>query len=149
MNDIVWAISPDHDSLLDLTRRMRAHAEEVLTLRDIELEFSAPSSDSDLKLSVGVRRDVLLIFKEAVNNSVRHSGCSQVEIDFRVDNSILFLRIEDNGAGFIANPESDGQGLRSIARRAAAHKGKLKIETKPGAGTAVELELPLQKTGYI
>ena len=67
MNDIVWAISPEHDRLLDLTRRMRQHAEEVFSFRDVDLDFNAPASD--LKLSVGVRRDVLLIFKEAVNNA--------------------------------------------------------------------------------
>ena len=42
MSDIVWAINPKRDSLLDLTRRMRQHAEEVFTLRDIELRFDAP-----------------------------------------------------------------------------------------------------------
>ena len=44
MSDIVWAINPERDSLLDLTRRMRQHAEEVFTLRDIELRFNAPGA---------------------------------------------------------------------------------------------------------
>ncbi|MGI8494385.1 MAG: ligand-binding sensor domain-containing protein, partial [Pyrinomonadaceae bacterium] len=125
MNDIVWAISPDHDRLLDLTRRMRRHAEEIFALRDVDLDFRAPSADADLKLSVGVRRDVLLIFKEAVNNAAKHSDCSRIEIDFRVDNTNLFLRIKDDGKGFEIDAESDGQGLRSIARRARALGGNL------------------------
>ena len=143
MNDIVWAISPDHDSLLDLTRRMRQHADEVFTLRDIDLEFSAPSADNELKLSVGIRRDLLLIFKEAVNNAARHSACTRVWIDFRSEDSILSLRIKDNGKGFGTDLESDGQGLRSMARRAAAHGGKLKIDSSEG--TTIEFELPLAK----
>src|SRR5205814_9313621 len=65
MGDIVWAINPERDSLRDLTRRMRQHAEEVFTLRDIELEFNAPGPERNLKLGAGVRRDLLLIFKEA------------------------------------------------------------------------------------
>ncbi|HKX82852.1 MAG TPA: two-component regulator propeller domain-containing protein, partial [Pyrinomonadaceae bacterium] len=69
MNDIVWAISPEHDRVLDLTRRMRQHAEEVFTIRDIDVAFVSDAADSELKLPVGVRRDVLLIFKEAVNNA--------------------------------------------------------------------------------
>ncbi|MEP6900448.1 MAG: two-component regulator propeller domain-containing protein [Actinomycetota bacterium] len=142
MNDIVWAIAPEHDNLLDLTRRMRQHAEEIFALREIDLEFHAPTADTDLKLSVGVRRDVLLIFKEAVNNSARHSDCSQVEIEFRVNKAVLFLQIKDNGKGFAADFESDGQGLRSMTRRARALRGNLKIDSKKGAGTTVEFELP-------
>ncbi|MBA3769146.1 MAG: hypothetical protein H0X08_01350 [Blastocatellia bacterium] len=146
MNDIVWAISPDHDSLLDLTVRMRRHAEEIFALRDIDLIFDAPVADADLKLSVGVRRDVLLIFKEAVNNAARHSDCTKVEIDFLLDGTKLSLRIADNGKGFIENSENDGQGLRSMTRRAELHGGKLKIDVRSGNGTAVELLLPLPRT---
>jgi ligand-binding sensor domain-containing protein/signal transduction histidine kinase len=149
MNDIVWAISPDHDSLLDLTRRMRGHAEEVFTFRDIDLEFHAPTADTDLKLSVGVRRDLLLIFKETVNNAARHSACTKVWIDFRSENSILSLRIKDNGKGFETDSENDGQGLRSMTRRAAAHGGKLKIDSSKDQGTTVEFELPLQKQSQL
>jgi ligand-binding sensor domain-containing protein/signal transduction histidine kinase len=143
MNDIVWAISPQHDRVLDLTRRMRQHAEDVFTMRDIKLQFNAASSDSDFQLRIGTRRDVLLIFKEAVNNAARHSGCTEVAIDFRPDHHALHLRVSDNGKGFEIGSESDGQGLRSMARRAADIGGELKIESLPGKGTTVRFELPL------
>lgn len=142
MNDIVWAISPEHDSLLDLARRMRRHAEEVFALRDIDLEFNAPS-ESKIHLDVGTRRDVLLIFKEAVNNAAKHSECTKVEIDFSLENSNLRLRIKDNGKGFSADPESDGQGLRSMSRRAESLGGKLNINSENG--TNIELEMNLRK----
>jgi two-component sensor histidine kinase len=145
MNDIVWAISPDHDSLLDLTRRMRLHAEDVFELRDIDLEFNAPASETDLKLSVGMRRDVLMIFKEAVNNAARHSLCTLVKIDFRVENSLLYLRVEDNGRGFETVEESDGQGLRSMMRRSRSLSGDLNIQSKPGHGTIIEFKAKLPK----
>ena len=66
---------------------MRQHADEIFTLRNIELRFDAPDARPDLRLGVDVRRDVLLIFKESVNNAARHSGCTRVEIDFRVERS--------------------------------------------------------------
>jgi len=149
MNDIVWAISPEHDSLLDLTVRMRRHAEEIFALRDIDLTFDAPASDADLKLSVGVRRDVLLIFKEAVNNAARHSDCTRVAIDFRVSNARLFLRIEDNGKGFETDAENDGQGLRSLTRRAGALGGNLEINSSKLNGTIVEFEMSLPKSSPV
>ena len=147
MNDIVWAIAPEHDSLLDLTRRMRSFAEEVFALRDIDLAFDAPTADTDLKLSVGVRRDVLLIFKEAVNNAARHSECTKVAIDFRVEHAKLFLQIKDNGTGFAPDSESDGQGLRSMSRRAKVLGGNLTIESNDG--TTVKFELVLAKNSRI
>lgn len=149
MNDIVWAISPGHDSLLDLTRRMRRHAEEVFSFREIDLEFNAPFSDTDLKLNVSVRRDLLLIFKEAVNNVAKHAGCTSVRIDLRREDSLLKLLISDNGGGFEKAEKTDGQGLRSMARRAAAHGGRLKITSDRSTGTSIELELPLPKLGQM
>ena len=147
MNDIVWAIAPEHDSLLDLTRRMRSFAEEVFASREIDLSFNAPTADTDLKLSVGVRRDVLLIFKEAVNNAARHSDCSQVAINFRVENAKLLLQIKDNGKGFAPDSENDGQGLRSMSRRAKALGGDLTIESNDG--TLVKFELVLAKNSRV
>ena len=100
MSDIVWAINPARESLLDLIRRMRQHADQVFTSRDIELRFSAPGGTDNVRLAMDVRRDLLLIFKEAVNNAARHSGCSRAEIDLRVAGSRLVLTLSDNGVGF-------------------------------------------------
>ncbi|MEK7723115.1 MAG: ATP-binding protein, partial [Acidobacteriota bacterium] len=145
MNDIVWAIAPEHDSLLDLTRRMRQHSEEVFALRDIDLDFNA--TVSDLKLSVGLRRDLLLIFKEAVSNAAKHSACTKVWIDFKVENSLLKLQIKDNGKGFNSTETYDGQGLRSMSRRAESLGGNLTIDS--GEGTSIKFEINRSKTLHI
>jgi two-component sensor histidine kinase len=142
MSEIVWAINPARDSLVDVVSRMRRHAEEIFTLRDIALRFDAPGAAENVKLGVDVRRDLLLIFKEAVNNSARHSGCSRVEIDLRRGGSRLVLRMTDNGAGFDTSLESVGQGLTSMQRRAQRLKGTLEIASAPGAGTTVTLAIP-------
>ena len=114
MSDIVWAVNPARESLLDLIRRMRQHADQVFTSRDIELRFSAPGGADNVRLAMDVRRDVLLIFKEAVNNAARHSGCSRAEIDLRVAGSRLVLTLTDNGVGFDTSLQSEGQGLASM-----------------------------------
>ena len=141
MSDIVWAINPSRESLLDLTRRMRRHADEVFTLRDIEMSFDSAGIKESLRLGMNVRRDLLLIFKEAVNNSARHSHCSRVEIGLRVDGSRLVLTIADDGVGFDTSIESEGQGLMSMRRRAQKLKGNLEITSGIGSGTTVTLEV--------
>jgi signal transduction histidine kinase len=143
MSDIVWAINPKRESVADLIRRMRQHADEVFTLRDVDLRFTAEGARDSSKLSIDVRRDLLLTFKEAVNNAARHAQCSRVSIDLRRDGSYLLLSIADNGVGFDTSRESQGQGLTSLRRRAERLKGALAIQSGPGAGTTVTLRVPL------
>ena len=143
MSDIVWAIDPERDSLRDLTRKMRQHADEVFTLREIDLKFNAPDPDKDLKLGVDVRRDLLLIFKEAVSNAARHSQSSRVVIDFSADSQRLSLRVADNGTGFDSTSESAGHGLVSMRRRAQKLNGSFEIDSSAGHGTRVSVAIPL------
>jgi signal transduction histidine kinase len=142
MSDIVWAINPKRETLLDLTRRMRRHAEEIFTLRGMGLRFEARGEKEDRRLGIDVRRDVLLIFKEVVNNAVRHSGCSRVDIDFYVQGARLILVVVDDGKGFDMSTQSEGQGLLSIKRRVDKLKGSLEIISGHGAGTTITVSIP-------
>ena len=142
MNDIVWAIDPQRDHLIDLVRRMRREAEELFAARDIELTFQAPGEEQDLRLGVDVRRDLFLIFKEAINNAARHSQCHQVRIDFGVDSRSLALRITDDGTGFDLSADGEGHGLENMRQRAQALGGELTIDTRAGKGTTIDLKVP-------
>ncbi len=141
MSDIVWAINPRRDSLRDLVSRMRQHAEEVFTLRGIGLSFNAPEDGQHLRLDVDVRRDLFLIFKEAVNNAARHSRCTGVAIDFWAEGASLCLRVSDDGVGFDPAAESEGHGLMSMRRRAEGLGGELEVEASGGAGTTIIFKL--------
>jgi signal transduction histidine kinase/ligand-binding sensor domain-containing protein len=142
MSDIVWAINPKRDSLLDVARRMRRHAEEVFAAGNVSLAFLAPEADGASRVGISVRRDLFLIFKEAVNNAARHSRCTHVAIDLRAEDSWLELRVIDDGAGFDSKAESEGQGLASLRRRADKMGGRIQIESHPGQGTTVRLRVP-------
>jgi len=148
MSDIVWAINPQRDRLLNLVRRMRQHAEETLTARGIRLAFRAPADDLDQKLGVDVRRDIYLIFKEAITNAARHADCSRVEIDLRIAGSVLGLDIADNGHGFGVPVEHDGEGLTSMRRRAARLGGSCNVRAIAGIGTTVEVRVPIGGTRH-
>ena len=143
MGDIVWAINPERDHMIDLVRRMRQHAEELFTVRDIKLDFKAPSVEENLRLGADTRRDLLLIFKEAVNNAARHSGCSEVAIVLQINRTWLSLEISDDGFGFDPALESEGQGLLSMRRRAVKLGGKLEFDSRKGSGTKVTLRIPV------
>jgi signal transduction histidine kinase len=146
MSDIVWAINPQRDSLIDLTRKMRQHAEEVFMQRGIELKFIAPDHALDLKLGLDVRRNLYLVFKEAVNNAARHSDCARAEIELRVEGARLRLTISDDGRGFDPAARTEGNGLLSMRRRAADLGGELSLESSVGVGSRVRLTIPLARS---
>ena len=146
MSDIVWAINPQKDHLSDLTQRMRTLTSEVSTACGINVRFRAPEVDEDLSLGANLRREVFLIFKESVNNIVKHSGATEAEVEFRFSSDQLFLRVSDNGKGFDRSQESEGHGLVSMQGRAKDMGGTCEVQSTVGKGTTVTLEVPLPET---
>jgi signal transduction histidine kinase/ligand-binding sensor domain-containing protein len=147
MSDIVWAINPQKDSLHEMVRRMRRFANEVLPARGITFTIAAP--EQDVRLGADERRHIYLIFKEALNNVLRHAEADEVTIVLRMAHRRLHLEITDNGRGYTppkagSDAESDGHGLISMARRAEALGGVFTIAAKPGKlGTVVTATIPL------
>jgi ligand-binding sensor domain-containing protein/two-component sensor histidine kinase len=142
MSDIVWAINPNKDQLSDLVQRMRRFASDLFTARQIEFTFAAPGEEA-LKIGADLRRQVFLIFKEAVNNIARHSACTEVQIEMRIENRWLTMRVVDNGPGFEPAQISEGQGLASMRARAQSLGGEIQIVSNQSEGTLVLLKVPL------
>ena len=143
MSDIVWAIDPRKDHVSDLVQRMRRFASDVLTARNIEFNLRLPDSDGDLRLDANLRREVFLIFKESINNMVRHSGCTRADIVFEIAAESLVLRLNDNGKGFDISSQSDGHGLMSMRKRAGQIGGQFELISGKGEGTTLTLRVPL------
>jgi signal transduction histidine kinase len=144
MGDIVWAVNPNRDHLVDLVKRMRRFASDIFSARGITFRFDAPSDDRDIRLGTETRREVLLIFKESVNNIARHSGCTEVDIEFRPHGGWLVLKLSDNGKGFDAAGAFDGSGLASMRQRADRLGGSLEVVSRNGKGTIVTLKTPIR-----
>ncbi len=143
MSDIVWAVNPHRDSVDDLVHRMRRFATDSLEAADVALKFAAPDEGATMRLGPDVRREILLILKESVTNIVRHAACTNAEIELQVDRHHLHLGIRDNGRGFDAAASGGGNGLRSMRRRVDALGGHFGIDSIPGRGTEVRLDIPI------
>ena len=138
LGDIVWATNPHQDGLNNLLRRMRHFASEILPAAGVEFSFYAPKFKSELRLDTELRRQVFLIFKESINNLVRHSGCSRASIELQLAGGYLRLRISDNGSGFASAQPAEGNGLRSMSRRANTLGADFSIISS-AAGTTILL----------
>jgi signal transduction histidine kinase/ligand-binding sensor domain-containing protein len=146
MSDIVWSINPAKDHLSDLVQRMRRFAADVFAARSIEFQFLAPVSNGEIAVSSNIRREVFLIFKEAVNNIVRHSQATNVRVELAADGGEVSLRMSDNGVGFdTANPKpsAGGHGIVGMRKRVEDLGGKLQIISEIGTGTTIALSLPM------
>jgi signal transduction histidine kinase len=138
-----------------LVQRMRRFAEDMLDAQeDITYRFYLSEKSFDLALGADVRREVYLMFKECLNNLVKYSGASEVELSVRVENNSLVVSVRDNGRGFDAaeklNGNEDGfggNGLPNMRRRAAGLGGSYEIASEIGAGTSAVLRVPF-KSGF-
>jgi ligand-binding sensor domain-containing protein/signal transduction histidine kinase len=143
MSDIVWAIDPERDQLDDLVHRMRRFASDVFTARDVPFRFDG-AADTGLHLGPDVRRHVFLVFKEGVHNAARHSGCRSAVATVRVEGRELVVTLKDDGRGFDLATAESGHGLASMKSRARRLGATLALTSTPGAGTSVELRVPLR-----
>jgi signal transduction histidine kinase len=90
------------------------------------------------------RRDIYLIFKEAVNNAVKYSGCHSIHFDILLRDHQLQMRISDDGNGFYATAAKNGNGLSNMKKRAATHKGTFQIRSAPHEGTEIIVLFPVR-----
>jgi signal transduction histidine kinase len=78
---------------------------------------------------------------ELVNNAFRHSGASEINVGLIIKDNYVSLTVEDNGCGFDEQGAAKGSGLKSIRDRVTTVNGKIDIDTAPGEGTEISIEL--------
>jgi PAS domain S-box-containing protein len=143
MSDIVWAINPQRDRLSELVHRIRRFAADTFTARNIAFRLDLPGSDEDVRLEGNLRRELFLIFKESINNVVRHSDCSEAGIEMKLAGAYLEYSIHDNGCGFDPEGASEGHGLASMQNRAAGIGAAFELGSAPGEGTRIRISVVL------
>lgn len=145
MSDIVWAVNPNKDHIGDLTQRMRRVAGEILSTNNIAFEIRGPDADNSRAIAADKRREIFMIFKEALNNVARHSRCRSVSVDVSLAGGNLEMLVVDDGVGFDVERASDGNGLASMKRRAGSVGGAIEIDSKLRIGTTLRLSVPIER----
>lgn len=140
IRDIVWAINPATDRLADLADRMR-EAAAACEAAGIPYRFYAPSIPEHLRINPRVKHNLLLIFKEALNNALKYADASHIDLLLQLEGKLLILHIRDNGKGFDAETIQPGNGLYNMKKRAAAMKGECSLESRLTYGTVVTVRV--------
>ncbi len=138
MSDIVWLVSPRRDSLYDLISRVGDSFKETLHAGNIHFRTQNLASLKNVRLSMEYRQNLFLIFKEAMNNSLKYSGAAEISLNVELSGRKLVMQLIDDGKGFDTDQARDGNGLGNMKERAARIGGVLGIESAPGNGTTIE-----------
>jgi streptogramin lyase/two-component sensor histidine kinase len=154
MSDIVWAVNTKNDRFDQVLHRMRAFAAEILEPKEIMVHFDVSPNVSPLQLDMQQRKNLYLIFKEAINNAAKYAQCNNVWIIITYVHGRLMMEVRDDGVGFdiqsIQTPVRvsedvppktgmGGNGIQNMDQRAHELKGKLQLFSSPGQGTKVIL----------
>lgn len=133
-------------SLIDVPRgkniaeSLRQYAERSSSRRMLEIRSSYDGQTRELPGHVA--DTIYLIGQEAIANSLRHSGASQIHIGMHFDRGTATLAIRDNGRGFNVDANSCGLGFQGMLQRAASISAQLHVSSTPGNGTTIELTAP-------
>jgi signal transduction histidine kinase len=152
MSDIVWAINPAKDHVSDLTQRMRRFGSDVLALRSIRFHFMSSEDAAGIVVKSNLRREIFLVFKESINNIVKHAEANNVWTEVKITDGRLTMNIRDDGKGFDpadALIRDRGNGLASMRRRTVEIGGDFEIGSSPGQPTVINVSFPVDDLDLI
>ena len=151
MDEIVWAVDPQHDTVAGLMDYISAYAEDYLRVADVRCRMDLPVELPLTRVEAEVRYNLFLALKEVLNNIVKHAKATEVWLRLRLAPGRFTLEIEDNGQGLnapgnLAGAErlSSGSGLGNLEKRLSAVGGRCEIHSTVGQGTRVEMTVFLK-----
>jgi ligand-binding sensor domain-containing protein/signal transduction histidine kinase len=153
LDEIVWAVNPQNDTLEHVVSYIGHYANEFFQETGIECKVNISGRPPSYSLSAQLRHNLLLAVHEAFTNVLKHSKANQVDVSIVLEAAAFEVTISDNGGGFdmpsIASLETSsgaaGDGLHNMKQRLSDIGGRCSIQSTPGNGTVVEFTLPLEK----
>ena len=143
LNDIVWFINPEQDTLQKLIQRLEEYAVDMATIKNMKVLITVPEQFSTQSLPVESRRNIYLFCKEAINNAVKYSEANLLELTVEESNKLLQITISDNGKGFDAETVKKGNGLYNMQKRADELGADFNIQSKPAADCLISLKVKI------
>jgi len=147
LDEIVWAVNPQHDTLDSLASYLGNFAQEYLGSIGLRCRLDVPLQLPHWPITAEMRHNVFLAFKEALHNIVKHSGASEVLVSLVTDHQGFQLLARDNGKGFdpaaVTPRPGRGNGLKNMQQRLEKLGGRCDIHSTVGAGSEVRFSVPV------
>ncbi|MFN7116788.1 MAG: two-component regulator propeller domain-containing protein [Saprospiraceae bacterium] len=140
--DFIWSINPENDSFHEVAIRLKDFGDDAFDKTGITFQVSGIDETlKAMRLPMGVSRHIVLLFKEAMSNTLKHAFATDAYLRFSVENGRARIEWRDNGIGFDTNKPKGGNGLQNMQSRAKRINGQVRIESNADDGTRVTLEL--------
>jgi ligand-binding sensor domain-containing protein/two-component sensor histidine kinase len=137
MSDIVFVVNPERDSLYDLIIKLKDSYNDFLNSVGISFKVKNIDKTNDIKLPMDYKQNLLLIFKEGINNSIKHSKCSKIILEANIRGDVIEMILSDDGSGFDEKNMIRGNGLRNMESRANKINGRMKWNSSQITGTVI------------
>ena len=143
IDEIIWSLDPRRDTLRSTVQFIEQQAKELATVNCMSFRTQVDIPDEEVPLSAQMRRELLLIAREAMRNVVEHAEAKQIRFLAEYGSKVFRMVIEDDGTGFDAKKMARGRhGLDNMRERAERMGGTFFIQPSAPSGTRVEVRLP-------
>ncbi|MES1221359.1 MAG: triple tyrosine motif-containing protein, partial [Bacteroidota bacterium] len=139
LRDMIWVLDNSEDTVYGLIERLKKYAVPVCLVKNIEFIATVETGPQSGLLSKTEKRNLLLIAKELINNSVKYAQCSIIRVNIKLENNKYSLTVADDGVGYDTNSPHTGYGLQNVAYRARQIHFEIAINSSSESGTIVRI----------
>jgi signal transduction histidine kinase len=142
--DILWALNPESDVVKEIGHRLESLGIDVFQDTGICFSYENGLGESEnLKLPGNYNRNIMMIFKEAMSNSLKHAQARHVRLKIqKTEVPEIKILLCDDGLGFNPLFIKKGHGFQNMQKRANRIKAVFSIDSSPGKGARYELKIP-------
>ena len=139
LGDLVWTISPGQDTLQKLIEKLEEYAKDMAAVKNMQVKINVEEDTNSLYVPMDSRCNIYLFCKEAINNAIKYSHATTLELMVKKTGDRLEFSVSDNGNGFDAGMVKRGNGLKNMQKRADEIGARLIVQSKHYEGARVSL----------
>ncbi|MBK9729720.1 MAG: hypothetical protein IPO83_00240 [Chitinophagaceae bacterium] len=144
VDEIIWALNPNQDSLQDLVAYIKDYCGQFLDHQFLKGKITIPHPVPDKNITAAFRRNIFLVIKEGMNNIIKHSGATTFSLELKFKDTQAEITLQDDGKGFLDNDKLErGNGLMNMQKRIRQLNGEIDVRSVPGNGTVLKLRVPI------
>jgi signal transduction histidine kinase len=140
---MAWLFRQGNHTVEVLSKKVQIYAADIAGTKSIHFNLHVTDDALQQALSLLQQKNCYLICKEAVNNAVKYSGCTVIEMEVELNGRWFTLQLTDNGKGLNENSFTNGNGLVNMKQRALEMSGTISISNGFKGGVQVNLQVPL------
>ena len=142
--DFIWSLDPNNDTVYELAVHLKDFGEDFFSRTGISFNSDEIFEElNKLKISMQIKRELIFVFKELMNNALKYSKAENVFLNIYKKNNILYLEFKDDGVGFTIEDLSIGRGISSIRNRIQKLGFKINFESELNKGTSISISSQL------